>query len=537
VPAAAAAPAWEPTRSAAGPYSPWLIVSIISLPTFMEVLDTSIANVSLSHIAGGLSISNDEATWVLTSYLVANAIVIPISGWLSDVIGRKRYFMISIALFTISSLMCGIAPNLTTLVLARVFQGVGGGGLAPVEQSILADTFPPQKRGMAFAAFAIVVVVGPVFGPTLGGYITDHASWHWIFLINVPVGIIALFLTEIFVDEPEAIKEDRRKLIERGVRIDYIGVLLVALGLGFLEITCDRGQREDWFSSGFIVATAAISAVSLISLVLWELNHDDPVVDLRLLKNRNFALTILVMATTGMILFGTTQLIPQMLQQVLGYTAMDAGLALTAGGLATLVAVPFAGRLADKLDVRFLLFPALLIQAAALWNMSHLTADISFSDAAMARLYQSMALPFLFVPINAIAYVGLPQRKTAQASSLLNVFRNLGGTVGISFSQVMLANGLQRHQSTLVEQLNPLNPNYRDWVQTAGPLFGGGGQPGAMADPTTLAVLYQQVQRQATMLSFLDVFHALMIVVLIVSPVALLMRPPKGKRSGGGMAH
>lgn len=533
--ASAAVPAWTPTRSAAGPYSPWLIVCIISLPTFMEVLDTSIANVSLAHIAGGLSISSDESTWVLTSYLVANAIVIPISGWLSDVIGRKRYFMISIALFTLSSLMCGMAPNLTTLVLARVFQGIGGGGLAPVEQSILADTFPPEKRGMAFAAFAIVVIVGPVLGPTLGGYITDHASWHWIFLINVPVGIIAFTLTEIFVDEPETIREDRRKLLAKGIRIDYVGVLLVALGLGFLEITCDRGQREDWFASGLIITTASISAVSLIALVLWELNHDDPVVDLKLLRNRNFALTILVMGTVGMILFGTTQLIPQMLQQVLGYSAMDAGLALTAGGVATLFAVPIAGRLSDKVDVRFLLFPALIIQAAALWNMSRLTPDMSFGDAAMARLYQSVALPFLFVPINAVAYVGLPQTKTAQASSLLNVFRNLGGTIGISFSQVMLASGMQRHQSFLVERLNPLDPNYNDWIATAGSLFGGGGPAGP--GTTTLALLYQQMQRQATMLAFLDVFHALMIVVIVVAPVALLMRPPKRGQGGGGMAH
>jgi len=529
---AAAAHAWTPSRSAAGPYSPWLIVSIISLPTFMEVLDTSIANVSLNHIAGGLSISEDQATWVLTSYLVANAIIIPISGWLSDAIGRKRYFMISIALFTISSFLCGIAPNLTTLVLARVFQGVGGGGLAPVEQSILADTFPPNKRGMAFAAFAIVVVVGPIFGPTLGGYITDHASWHWIFLINVPVGIAALFLTEVFVDEPEAIRQDRARLLKRGLRIDYIGVLLIAIGLGFLEITFDRGERKDWFSSGLIVTSATVSVVALIALVIWELNHDDPVIDLKLLKNRNFSLTILVMAVTGMILFGTTQLIPQMLQQVLGYSAMDAGLALTAGGLATLVMVPIAGRLADKVDVRFLLFPALLIQAAALWNMSHLNADMSFGDAATARLYQSIGLPFLFIPINAVAYVGLPQTKTAQASSLLNVFRNLGGTLGISVSQTMLASSIQRHQSVLVERLNPLDPNYNEWIAKASHLFGGGpGNQGA------LAMLYQQVQRQASMLAFLDVFRALMIVVIVVSPVALLMRKPKGKMAGGGMGH
>jgi DHA2 family multidrug resistance protein len=346
---------WTSSRSAAGNYSPWLIVAIISIPTFMEVLDTSIANVALDHIAGGLSISGDQATWVLTSYLVANAIVIPISGWLSDAIGRKRYFLISIALFTIASLMCGLAPNIATLVVARVLQGIGGGGLAPVEQSILADTFPPAKRGMAFAAFAIVVVVGPVLGPTLGGYIVEYSSWHWVFLINVPIGIGAFFLADIFVDEPQQVKDDRAKKMKKGLRIDYIGVMLVALGLGFLEITFDRGQREDWFSSPLIIASTAISVTSLIALVLWELNHDDPVVDLRLLKSRNFSLTLGVMAITGMILFGTTQLIPQMLQQVLGYSSLDAGLALTFGGVATLVAVPFSGRLAGKVDVRFLL--------------------------------------------------------------------------------------------------------------------------------------------------------------------------------------
>jgi DHA2 family multidrug resistance protein len=529
--AATAVKGWDPTRSAAGPYSPWLLVAIISIPTFMEVLDSSIANVSLDHIAGGLSITTDQATWVLTSYLVANAIVIPISGWLSDAIGRKRYFMISIALFTLSSLMCGLAPNLSTLVIARVFQGIGGGGLAPVEQSMLADTFPPQQRGMAFAAFAIVVVVGPVLGPTLGGYITETWSWHWVFLINVPIGIASFFLADIFVTEAEPIKAERAARLKRGLRIDYIGVALVALGLGFLEITLDRGEREDWFSSGFIVASAVIAALSLIGLVIWELNHDDPVIDLKLMKNRNFSLTLLVMGVTGMILFGTTQLIPQMLQQVLGYSAFDAGLALTAGGLATLVMVPVAGRLSGVVDVRLLLFPALLVQAFALWNMSHLTADISFADAAIARLFQAAGLPFLFVPLSAIAYVGLPQNKTAQASSLLNVARNLGGTIGISTAQSLLSSNQQVHQSVLVEQLNPLDPRYNDWLSKAQSMFGDVG------DTTTpLAVLYSQVQRQATMLAFLDVFRELLVVVLVVAPLVFLMRAGK-TGGGGGMGH
>ncbi|GHH08850.1 MULTISPECIES: DHA2 family efflux MFS transporter permease subunit [Sphingomonas] len=524
---------WDPTRSAAGSYSPWLIVAIISIPTFMEVLDTSIANVALDHIAGGLSVSNDQATWVLTSYLVANAIIIPISGWLSDVIGRKRYFMISIGLFTLSSLMCGLAPNLSTLVIARVLQGIGGGGLAPVEQSMLADTFPPRLRGMAFAAFAIVVVVGPVLGPTLGGYITENSSWHWVFLINVPIGIVSLFLVNLFVDEPKAIKDDRAKLLKRGIRVDYIGILLIALGLGFFELTLDRGEREDWFSSGLIITTATISALSLIALAFWETNHPEPVLDLKLLKNRNFSLTLLVMGVTGMILFGTTQLIPQMLQQVLGYTSFQAGLALTFGGVATLVMVPFAGRLSGVVDVRLLLFPALLVQAFALWNMTHLNADITFLDAGVARLYQAMGLPFLFVPISAVAYVGLPQNKTAQASSMLNVARNLGGSIGISASQTLLASGLQRHQSELVNGLSPLNPNYNEWLAKAGGAFGGVGDP----TTTPLAVLYQTVQRQASMLAFLDVFHSLMIVVLCIAPVVFFMRSGKSGGSGGGMAH
>ena len=527
---AAANQGWSPSRSAAGAYSPWLIVAIISIPTFMEVLDTAIANVALDHIGGSLSVSTDQATWVLTSYLVANAIIIPISGWLSDAIGRKRYFLLSIILFTGASFLCGISPNLTTLVIARVLQGIGGGGLAPVEQSILADTFPPDKRGMAFAAFAIVVVVGPVLGPTLGGYIVEYASWHWVFLINVPVGIIAFFLVTTFVDEPEQVTQDRKDRFKNGLNIDYIGVALVALGLGFFEYTLDRGLREDWFASPLIMTTASIAAVSLVALVIWELNHKDPVVNLRLLKNRNFAVTLLIMAITGVVLFSTTQLIPQMLQQVLGYSALDAGLALTFGGFATLAAVPFAGRLSDKVDVRWLLFPALLVQGAALWNMGHLSADMSFADAAIARLYQAVALPFLFVPINAVAYVGLKQTQTAQASSLLNVCRNLGGSIGISVAQTKFANSLQMNQAALVDNLNPLDPNYNQWMDQARSVVGG-------QDQTAIAILYGQMQRQAAMLSFIDVFYFLMTVVLVVSPLVFLMRPKKNGSAPKGAGH
>lgn len=520
---------WSDERSAAGGRNPWLIVGIVSLATFMEVLDSSIANVSLRNIAGSLSASYDQATWVLTSYLIANAIIIPISGWLSDVIGRKRYYMISVAMFTLSSLACGLAPNLTTLILARIIQGIGGGGLAPSEQSILADTFPPEKRGQAFAAYAIVVVVGPVLGPTLGGYITDNSSWHWIFLINVPIGIAALLLVQTFVHEPEILEKERAEKLKGGLKVDYIGFAFVALGLGCLEYTLDRGERDDWFASPTITITAITCALSLIGLVVWELNHKDPIVNLKLLKNRNFSITIFVMATTGLILFGSTALIPQLLQEVLGYTATDAGMALTAGGVATIVVMPIVGMLTGRFDTRFFLVPALIVSAAALWHLSTLNAEISFWDAAVARLFQAIALPFLFVPINTAAYIGLKPDQTNQASALLNVSRNIGGTIGISWAQTLLANQQQFHQSRLVEQLSPLNPDFNNAVIQLGAAAGGG-------DPQMVGngILYQQVVEQASMLAFLDVFRALAIFVAVIVPFALFL---KGGKPPAGAGH
>ena len=515
---------WTPERSAAGKRNPWLIVGVISMATFMEVLDTSIANVSLDHIAGGLSASQDQATWVLTSYLVANAIVIPISGWLSDVIGRKRYYMISVALFTISSACCGLAPSLPLLIAARIFQGIGGGGLAPSEQSFLADTFPPEKRGLAFSAYGVVVVVGPVLGPTLGGIITDNLSWHWIFLINVPIGIASLALVQTFVCEPKVLEDERRQLLKGGLKVDYIGFALIALGLGCLELTLDRGEREDWFGSSFIVATTMISVLSIALLVWWELARKDPIIDLRLLGNRNFAITIAFMATTGPVLFGTTTLIPQMLQQVPGYTATNAGLALTTGGIATLVGMPMAGVLTGRLDTRALLIPGLLIQAVALWYMTGWNTGISYGDASFGRLISAAGLPFLFIPINAAAYVGLKPEQTNQASALLNVSRNLGGSFGIGLSQAMLIERGQYHQDRLVEGLNPLNPNYVDGLDRLGGMISGAGDSLA-----PIASLYRQVQQQAQMLSYIDVFHAIMIFILIITPFGLFLRQGKGR--------
>lgn len=533
----AGAYAWSPERSVAGGRNPWTIVGVISIATFMVVLDTSIANVALAHIAGSLSASYDEATWVVTSFLVANAVVIPVSGWLADVIGRKRYYMISIATFTIASFLCGISSSLSFLVVARIVQGIGGGGLAPVEQSMLVDTFPPEKRGAAMAAYGVVVIVGPIFGPTIGGWITDNLSWGWVFLINLPVGAISLVLVSVFVDEPEAVRRRTRELREGGIRIDFVGFALVALALGCLEITLDRGQREDWFSSNLISICAAISALCLLVLVPWEFTRDDPVLRVRMYCRRNFAIANILMLVMGIIVFGSTQFIPQLLQEVLGYTATDAGLALTAGGIATLMVMPIAGLLTGRVDPRILIGASFTVQVIALWNMSTLSTQMAFRDAAIARMIQSVGLPFLFVPVSYIAYIGLRPEQTNQASALLNVARNLGGTIGISVVQTLLARRAQFHQSHYVESLNPLNPNYTHAIRQITHALMSHGLPQAQAMKMAPAFVYRRLLEQSAMLSYIDAFHVLMIVVACALPLIFIMQgPQKGAGPPAGAA-
>ncbi len=526
---------WSPERSVAGKRNPWTIIAVISIATFMVVLDTSIANVALAHIAGNLSASYDEATWVITSFLIANAIVIPISGWLADVVGRKRYYMISVALFTFSSLLCGLSPNLPILVIARVLQGIGGGGLAPVEQSMMVDTFPPAKRGAAFAAYGIVVIVGPILGPSLGGWITDNLSWHWVFLINVPIGLLSLFLVSIYVDEPQALRKERERLLSKGLKVDWVGFLLIALALGCLEVTLDRGEREDWFSSPMIASFAAISALSMFAFIPWELSQKEPIVRIKLYGQRNFLIANIFMLIMGLIIFGTTQFIPQLLQEVLNYTATNAGLALTLGGLATLLVMPISGFLASRVDARLLIGFALTVQGIALWNMSTFNTQISFENAAVARMIQSVALPFLFVPITNAAYVGLKANESNQASALLNVSRNLGGTFGISLVQTMLTWRSQAHQAQYVETLNPLNPNYAAGIAQMTHSLMDGGLSQAQAAQTAVAELYRTLQQQASMLAYIDVFHTLMWIVFATLPLVLLMQKPK-KTDGAGAA-
>jgi DHA2 family multidrug resistance protein len=535
MPATGASKRWTPERSVAGKRNPWTIIAVISIATFMVVLDTSIANVALAHIAGGLAASYDEATWVVTSFLISNAVVVPISGWLADVIGRKRYYMISVAIFTASSVLCGMAGSLSFLVAARILQGIGGGGLAPVEQSMMVDTFPPEKRGAAFAAYGVVVIVGPILGPSLGGWITDNLSWSWVFFINLPIGLLSLFLVSIFVEEPPALKKESARLRKSGRKVDWQGFVLVALFLGCLEVTLDRGQREDWFSSPLIVTTAIGAVIGLLCFIPWELTRKDPIVRIDLYGNRNFLIANAFMMIMGVIVFGSTQFIPQLLQEVLGYTATNAGLALTMGGLATLLVMPVAGFLTGKVDPRYLIGFALAIQAFALWNMSTLNSQISFDDAAMARLIQSVGLPFLFVPITNAAYVGLKPRDNNQASALMNVSRNLGGTFGISFVQTMLLRRSQVHQAQYVETLNPLNPNYVTGIQRFTHQLMANGLSQADAAKAATAELYRTLEQQANMLSYVDVFHILMWIVIAALPLVLLMQKPE-KAGGAGSA-
>jgi DHA2 family multidrug resistance protein len=527
--AGAAQGEWTPERSAAGRRSPWLIAVIISLATFMEVLDTSIANVSLYHIAGGLSSSYDEATWVLTSYLIANAVVMPVSGWLSNVVGRKRFYMFSVALFTASSLLCGLSTSLSMLVLSRIAQGIGGGGLAPSEQSMLSDTFPPRLRSRAFALYGFTVVLGPVLGPMLGGWITDTtATWRWIFFINVPVGILSLFLVNIFVEEPPKLVEDRRRRLSSGFRIDYLGFALTALALGSLVFVLDRGQRDGWFASSTIRLFAAASALGFVGLVVRELTVRTPVIDLRMLRNRSYVASLLAMLASGAVAFSSTQLLPQFLQQVQGYTAFDAGLALALGAVGTFLMLPVTGGLAIVVQPKYLMMLGVLIVAAAFWNFTRFTSGIDFSQAALAQLWQGIGLPLLFIPINLAAYADAAPDKSSEVAAQLNLMRNLGGSIGISFAQTLIERRSQWYQLRLAETLTPLDQPFRTWLADATrSMHAQGGPTGLGTSKTALSVMMGAMEQQAAVLAFLDTFNALMIVTLCLTPLLFLLKRTK----------
>ena len=505
--------------------NPWIIALTVTLATFMEVLDTSIANVALPHIAGSLSAGQDESTWVLTSYLVSNAIVLPLSGWLSSIIGRKNFYMGCVALFTVSSFLCGLAPNLGMLIFFRILQGAGGGGLQPSEQAILADTFEPAKRGMAFAVYGVAVVMAPAIGPTLGGWITDNFTWRWIFFINIPVGILSLLLTSRLIQDPPYLK--RRKLSE--TRIDYTGLGFVALGLGALQVVLDKGQREDWFESHFIVVLTIISAASLIFVVLWEWNHKDPIIDLHLFRERSFAAANFLMFMLGFALLGSTLLLPLFMQTLLGYTAERSGLALMPGGFAIMVCMPVVGLLLSRYSPRYLMMFGLTMLSFSLFHMTNFDLSVDFHTVMMARVYQAIGLAFLFVPINTAAYSSLPRDKNNAASGLMNLARNIGGSVGISFVTTGLARRAQVHQGQLVEKLNAANPQFQSALRGMTGIFSGSG-PGAggtSAQQHAYAMMQGNVIRQATMLAYIDNFWVLGVVIGCLIPCVFLIKKTK----------
>jgi len=519
-----AAGGWSPERSAAGGHNPYLIALVVSIATFMEVLDTTIANVALRHIAGGLAVGIDESTYVITSYLVANAIVLSISGWLATVIGRKRFYMICVGTFALASLLCGMAWSLESLVLFRILQGFGGGGMATSEQAILADSFPAEKRGQAFAIYGVAVVVAPVVGPTLGGWITDTFTWHWVFLINVPMGLLSLFLVGTLVSEPSGAQEERARLLKNGLRVDFVGFALVAIGLGALEFVLDEGQRNDWFSSNMILGFALISGFCLLALIPWELTREDPIVDISLLGRRQFGACFVVMLATGAVLIATTQMLPQMLQAELNYTAYLAGLALSPGGIVTMMMMPVVGRLVSVVQPKYLLVFGAAVVSFAMWYLTGLNGDITYGYAAMSRVMLGVGLPFLFLPVTTASYDGVPPDKTNQASALINVARNVGGSMGVALSQTILAQRQQFHQSRLIEHAAPSDIGYQQTIDAMTRYFQASGSNASDAAGQAIAWVGQTLQHQIDLLAYIDVFWTLAILGLLMIPVALSLR-------------
>lgn len=504
--------------------NPWIIALTVTLATFMEVLDTSVANVSLPHIAGSLSASVDESTWILTSYLVSNAIVLPMSGWISSLIGRKRFYMSCVALFTISSCLCGLAPSLSALIFFRVLQGAGGGGLQPSEQAILADTFPPKQRGMAFAVYGMAVVLAPAIGPTLGGWITDNFEWRWIFFINIPVGILSLLLTNALISDPPYM---RKKKERSGFRVDYVGLGLLGVGLGTLQVVLDKGERDDWFGSHFILIMTVVSVAALLVLPVWEWFHKHPIIEVKLFKDRSFAFGNLLMFMVGFALMSSTVLLPLFVQTIMGYTAEQAGLILMPGGFAIMAAMPLVGFLLSKYDARWMLLFGLALLSFSLFYMTRFDTAVNFGTVTMARVFQALALAFLFVPINTAAYAFLPKEKNNAASGLINLARNVGGSVGISVVTTMLSRRAQVHQSTLTAHVASGSGMLQQALRGITARMMAHGSSAYQASHQAYAVVAGMIQRQSSMLAYLDDFRLVAVAVLCMIPFVFLIKKVK----------
>jgi DHA2 family multidrug resistance protein len=502
-----------PTGTAAAPvavwvpqFNPWLIAVVVAMAAFMEVLDTSIANVALPYMAGSLGASNDQSTWVLTSYLVSNAIVLPISGWIAGAIGRKRFFMICLVIFTLSSLLCGIAPSLGTIIFFRILQGAGGGGLQPMAQAILADTFPPEKRGLAFALYGVTAIIAPTIGPTLGGWITVNYTWRWIFFINLPVGILALFLIARLVEDPPWVK---RSWATR-FKFDYVGISLLTLGVGALQVMLDKGQEDDWFGSHFITTLAILAAVGLVSFVVWEWFSKHPIVEVQLFRNLNFLAANGMMFVLGILLFSSLVMMPLFLQSLMGYTAESAGWVLSGGGLLLLFLMPVVGILSAKVQARYLVaFGWLTLSIGMYISSRQLDLQVSFLSASMLRLAQVFGLAFLFVPINLASYIGMPAEKSSSVAGLVNFMRNIGSSVGTSMVTTLIERRSQVHQVFLASDVSPGRPGLASEVMGLTAHLTASGMSAAKAAAQANAIVFRDVIAQATTLAYVDTFMVL----------------------------
>jgi DHA2 family multidrug resistance protein len=503
----------------------WIVALTVMLPTLIEIVDTSVVNVALDHIRGSLSAGIDESTWTITSYLVSNAIIIPMTGWLSRYFGRKRYLIFSISLFTLSSLLCGVAWSLQSLVFFRILQGIGGGALQPISQSILLETFPHKQHGMAMAIFGIGIMFGPITGPLLGGWITDNWSWHWIFFINIPIGIVSILMTMLFIVDPPYMKRMKMK-------IDYWGLALLTVGLGCLQIVLDKGQTDDWFSSSFITWLTIISVSSLALFIINEFFTEHPIVNLRTFRNVSFSTGTIVMFFAFFNLFGSIVLLPIYLQTLLGYTATLAGMVLGPGGIATLLAMPLAGRLVTKVSPKGLLMFGIVVSAYSTHLMSQFSLGADFGAVIWPRVVLGVGMGFLFIPLTTLTMSGIRNEEMANASAIYNLLRNLGGSFGVAFVTTMLARGAQFHQTHLAANLSPFDRKYqmaREATEHVMKLKGAGTAAQGAAD----ASIYSQLVRQASMLSFNDAFHLLSIFMIVILPLVFLMRKGKVETPAG----
>ncbi len=497
----------------------WLITITVMLPAIMEIVDTSVANVALPHMQGSLNAGTDEVTWVLTSYLVSNAVVLPMTGWLARMFGRKRFLITCITLFTLASLLCGAAPSLGLLIFFRVLQGAAGGALIPMSQAIMMETFPPYQQGMAMAIFGVGAMFGPIIGPALGGWITDNMSWRWIFYINIPIGVIAVIMASFFIYDPSYLKRTR-------VAIDYWGLALLTVGLGALQIVLDKGQQDDWFNSPFIVGCAVITAITLTALVYVELTHPHPIVNLRLFKNVSFSSGNLIMFAVGFCLYSSIMLIPMFLQTLMGYNATMAGMVLAPGGIATLICMPFVGAAIQRYDGRKVVFIGLIISAISMFIMQHFTLQAAYSDFVWPRVVLGVGLAMIFVPLTTVTLATISKEEMGNATGIFSLLRNIGGSVGIAIAATMLARYSQFYQTSLVAHVNPYNPVFQSQAGMLKGALMGRGLDQVAAEKGAMAVIYGTVSRQAYMLSYNRIFFIVGLAFLIIIPLLFLLKKP-----------